>query len=405
MEATGPYQSIRPIYLDHNATTPLHPKVLEALPELAKGWGNPSSIHWGGREPKNILRDTRKKLSQILNCSPLELIFTSGGSESNNQILKGVFEKNQSNKLKSNRVQVLVGAVDHPSIMKTAAYLQTLGADVQFIPVKKEGTIDMVAYSNLLSEKTLLVSCMLANNETGAIFPIQEMVHKAHAVGALFHSDCVQAFGKIQVDLKNLDVDFATFSAHKVYSLKGLGFHFARKGQNLEPLIHGGGQERHRRGGTENTLSIGALGIICDLFSELILQQNFLEKIRDEFELIVTERLSGVSISNEETLRLKNTSHLTIAGVDGETLLMSLDLLGYAVSTGAACSSGNPEPSPALLAMGFTREEAQHSLRVSFGYFSDRDMMLNFVDSLVEVVHRLRRLSSESQLTISGGHQ
>lgn len=400
METTGPYQSIRPIYLDYNATTPLHPKVIEALPELAEAWGNPSSIHWGGREPKNILRDTRKKLSQILNCSPLELIFTSGGSESNNQILKGVFEKNEGE-----RLQILIGSVEHPSVMKTAAYLQTLGADVRYIPVNKNGCIDMAAFEDLLSEKTLLVSCMLANNETGAIFPIHEMVRKAHAVGALFHSDCVQAFGKIPVDLKDLDVDFATFSAHKVYSLKGLGFHFVRKGHNLEPLIHGGGQERHRRGGTENTLAIGALGVICDLFADLLVRQNEIERIRDEFEMIVTDRLEGVLVSNDATLRLKNTSHLTIEGVDGETLLMSMDLLGYAVSTGAACSSGNPEPSPALLAMGFTRAEAQQSLRVSFGFFSDRNIMLNFVESLVEVVHRLRRVSADAEKMTSRGYK
>jgi cysteine desulfurase len=386
-------------YFDHNATTPVCAEVREALPELALAWGNPSSIHWGGRVPKNILRDARKAVADAINASPLEIIFTSGGSEANNTVIKGLFDYYQTAQFllshQKNRHHYMCSTVEHPSLIKTMEHMRSLGARVDFIPVNRQGEIDMEFYKAHLSEETALVSVMMANNETGTIFPIKEMAKLAHEKGALFHTDAVQAFGKIPVCLHDLDVDFASFSGHKFYSVKGSGFLFAKKGGNVTSLIHGGGQERHRRGGTENTLGIGALGIAAARMPQIHEQVKKMTSLRDHFEARVLSEISQVTVTAGETLRLPNTSSLVIPGADGETLLMGLDLKGYGVSTGAACSSGNPEPSPVLLAMGLTRAEAQNSLRVSLGWETTLEEVDGLVEALKAVVERLRALNNE----------
>lgn len=389
-------------YLDHNATTPPSAEVLGNLSEWAQAWGNPSSIHWGGRQPKNLLREARQNIAQALGISPLEIVFTSGGSEGNNTILKGVLDYYQTGKFLTskqiNRTHFMCSAVEHPSVIKTMQHLQSLGARVDFIPVNRRGEIDLRFYREHLCEETALVSVMAANNETGTLFPIQEMAALAHAQGALFHSDCVQALGKIPVSLREWDVDFATFSGHKFYSLKGSGFFYAKKGRGFSPLIHGGGQERHRRGGTENTLGIAAMGLMAGQLVKQNLAGEKLRTLRDHMEKRILAEISDVQITAAESSRLPNTSSLVIAGADGETLLMSLDLKGYAVSTGAACSSGNPEPSPVLLAMGLSRSEAQNSLRLSLGWGNTQEEVDAFVDILKVVVQRLRSITAESEV-------
>ncbi len=377
------------VYFDHNATTPVCSEVLEALPQLAQSWGNPSSIHWGGRQPKNILRDARKAVAAAIGASPLEIIFTSGGSEANNAIIKGVFESTKT------RNHFMCSSVEHPSVMKTMLHLRELGALVDIIPVNRLGQIDLEFYKARLTEKTALVSVMLANNETGTIFPIHEMAELAHQKGALFHTDAVQAFGKIPLNLKELNVDFASFSAHKFYSVKGTGFIYSRKGSQFVPLIHGGGQERHRRGGTENVLGIGCLGVAAQKIGQVGERARVLGEMRDQMEKRILSEISEVTITAGESPRIANTSSLVLKGVDGETMLMALDLKGYAVSTGAACSSGNPEPSPVLLAMGLTRAEAQNSLRISLGWETTSEQIDGFIEALKVVVQRLRSLQSE----------
>ena len=383
-------------YFDHNATTPVCAEVRAALPELAEAWGNPSSIHWAGRLPKNILRDTRRDLAMSLGVSPLEIVFTSGGSESNNAIIRGYFEYLQiapfltsQQKLRSH---YMCSAVEHPSVIKTMQHIQSLGARVDFIPVNRQGEIDMEFYKTHLSNETALVSVMCANNETGTVFPIQEMAMLAHEQGALFHTDAVQAFGKIPLNLAELDVDFASFSGHKFYSLKGSGFLYSKKGSQFASLIQGGGQERHRRGGTENVLGIGALGVVAKRLAKVEAKAAQISKLRDYLEERILNEIPDVSVTASETQRLPNTSSLIINDADGETLLMSLDIEGYAVSTGAACSSGNPEPSPVLLAMGLTRAQAQNSLRISLGWDSTLLEVDAFIEVLKKVVQRLRSL-------------
>jgi cysteine desulfurase len=380
-------------YLDFNATTPLSVDVQQQMPEILSLWGNPSSIHWAGQATKTVLREARQNVAKAFNVSPLELIFTSGGSEANNTVLQSIFEKTRGQE----RCELITSAIEHPSILKTLAHLQELGAIVHTIDINREGELDWQHLDRVLNEKTALVTMMLANNETGLLLPIAEIVRKAHAVGAKVHTDAVQAFGKIPVDLSRLGVDFASFSAHKFYALKGIGVLYSKKGNELRPLIFGGGQERHRRGGTENTLGIWSMGFMAAQASTIAENGARVQALRDHLEARVLAEISDVHITHGNASRLPNTSSLVISGVDGETLLMSLDVQGYAVSTGAACSSGSPEPSPVLLSLGLSREEAQSSLRVSFGWTSTEADVKGFIETLKGVVERLRQLKLQSQ--------
>lgn len=376
------------VYLDHNATTPPSREVRALIHDSLDNWGNASSIHFSGRRPKSMLREARQNLARLLKVDPLELVFTSGGSESNNAVIKSVFDS-------SSRSEFITSQIEHPSVIKSFRYLEALGAKVHFVPVSRDGELDLEFYQSVLSEETALVSIMLANNETGTILPVRELAEMAHAKGALFHSDCVQALGKLPVNLQDLGVDFATFSAHKFYALKGTGLLYIKRNTPFEPLVHGGGQERHRRGGTENTLGIFALGVQARKLGLVADQMKRVQLLRDHFESRVLRDIPDAQVTAKNGPRLPNTSSLVIAGVDGETLLMSLDLKGYAVSTGAACSSGNPEPSPVLLAMGLTRDEAQSSLRVSLGWETSFEDLDGFFETLRETVRRLRRLSEQ----------
>ncbi|HEY8269902.1 MAG TPA: cysteine desulfurase family protein [Pseudobdellovibrionaceae bacterium] len=398
------YYSIKSNYFDHNSTTPVSEDVIQALPDFLQAWGNPSSIHWAGRQPKNILRDARQSLAKNLGCSPLEIVFTSGGSESNNTIIKGLFDYYQTDPLSpsglksdlARRKHYMCSEVEHPSVLKTMIYLKSLGARVDLIPVNRQGEMDLQFYQEHLSPETALVSVMYANNETGTIFPIQKMAEMAHSQGVLFHTDAVQAFGKVPVNLAELGVDFASFSGHKFYSIKGSGFFFVKKNTPFTSLIHGGGQERHRRGGTENVLGIACLGVMAEKLSQVSTHVAQVAGLRDHLESRILREIKSVTITAGENPRLPNTSSLVIQGVDGETLLMNLDIKGYAVSTGAACSSGNPEPSPVLLAMGLSRDEAQSSLRLSLGWSTTREQVDDFVEILKPIVERLRLIQAES---------
>lgn len=382
-------------YLDHNATTPLDQGLKELIPGWLNSWGNPSSIHQDGRGPKALMRTARLNVAQMLGVDPLEVIFTSGASESNNTVLKGLWLSKVAGKKEFvGRNKILVSMVEHPSVAKTAEWLATMGMEVLWIPVDREGRLDLDFLEQNLTTEVLLVSVMLANNETGALMPIEAVAKMARQVGALVHCDAVQGLGRIPLKLREWDVDFASFSAHKFYALKGTGVLYVRKGLQLENLIHGGGQERHRRAGTENTLGIAALGYMCSRQSELQEKYLHMKSLRDGLEQKILHEIDGVKITSSEVKRLPNTSHMVIEGVDGESLLMNLDLKGFSVSTGAACSSGSPEPSPVLMAMGFRFDEAQSSLRLSVGWSSTSEDVDRFVLTLAAVVQRLRQKSS-----------
>ena len=382
------------IYLDHNATTPICQLVKNQIPNYLDLFGNASSIHQSGRGPKNILRESRQNIAQLLGVKALEVVFTSGGTEANNLVLRGVFDSIKiKNKDKNNTgIHFLISSVEHPSVAM-CKYLENFGLSWDYIEIKRDGSICLDTYRKLFKENTALVSCMLANNETGSIFPIKEMCAIAHEKNALFHTDAVQALGKMEFSLKDLAVDFASFSAHKFYSLKACGVLYAKSGTAFEALVRGGGQERYRRGGTENILSIAALGFMAKTFqSKIPAYCSYVTQLRDDMEKQIFANITGVALTGAGVARTCGSSSMTIEGIDGEILLMNLDMNKISVSTGAACSSGSPEPSPVLLSMGLTRVEAQSSLRISLGWGSTKDEVDYFVQVLKKVVERIRNI-------------
>ncbi len=382
------------VYFDHNATTPPFASIAKQVPEWLNHWGNASSIHWAGRGPKTILRETREALAAALGCHPLEIIFTSGGSEANNLILRGTFEYYLRRGRQAQQIHFISSTIEHPSIKKTLDSLEQLGAKVSRISVSRDGVFDWPSFEASFTEDTVLVTMMLANNETGTILPLAEIVKFAQARGVRVHTDAVQALGKISLSLPKFGVDYASFSAHKFHALKGIGWLYVKKNSPLEPQITGGSQERHRRGGTENILSLRSVLEMVPYLKQVGDFYPEVQKKRNHFENRVKTEIEGVRINAENTPRLPNSSSLIISGVDGETLLMRLDLAGFAVSTGAACSSGSPEPSPVLLAMGCTRAEAQSSLRVSLGWENSLEEVDAFVEALKGIVHHLRSIIS-----------
>lgn len=380
------------VYLDHNATTPVDSSLYPLIQNVVKEWGNPSSIYSLSRNPKKILREARQSFAQQMGVHPLEIIFTSGGSESDNLALKGL----QDHFKKNNKDTLIVSSVEHPAILKTAKYLETKGLKVFYIPVSRDGNLDAdFLESHLQNHKVGLVSVMAANNETGVIHPISELSELAHKYESLFHTDAVQIVGKSQLNFKEMNVDLASFSAHKFYALKGAGVLFCRKGLALESLIHGGGQERSRRAGTENVLAIACMKHMIEKLPELEANLSKIQELRDYCEEQVLKRIPNVEITARNQKRIVNTSHMIIEGTDGENLLMNLDLAGFEVSTGAACSAGSPEPSAALLAMGYHRTEAQSSLRISFGKGNTIEETERFVVALSDIVPHLRSIKNQ----------
>ncbi|MCS6838897.1 MAG: cysteine desulfurase [Bdellovibrionaceae bacterium] len=388
---------IKPIYLDHNATTPLLREVQEALIDLLgkdNWWGNPSSIHWAGRRPKELMRLARQQVAQVLKCSPLDVVFTSGATESNNTVIRAVVEgAKQCAPDGKGRYRIISSAVEHPSVLQALQYFsdQKLIEWIS-IPLTPCGEWDWEKFEKALNEETLLVSVMAANNETGVILPVEEIARRAKQRGALFHSDVTQAFLKVPLDFGLFD--YASLSGHKVYALKGVGVLFVNKQAPFRNLLWGGSQERSRRAGTENVLAIASLGFAIQALGQNYQGwENRLQDLRDYFEEQILSNIGRVTITHRERPRLPNTSHIRIEGIESETLLMKLDLEGFAVSAGSACSSGRSAPSATLLAMGLSSQEAQSSLRVSLGIGNTKEQIDSFVSALVRSVEFLRKRS------------
>ena len=378
-----------PVYLDHNATTAPRPLAIKEAKTALKFWGNPSSVHQTARYAKALQWSARQNLSRFLDCHPLEIIFTSGASESNNHALKALFQNPSQN----NRNELIISSVEHPSVLSVADFLSRKGVKVHKIPVSKQGLLDEDFFTEHLSEKTLLVSIMAANNETGVLFPIKKLAQKAQQKGALFHSDMVQLLGKHNLSLKDWAVDLASFSAHKFYGLKGCGLLYCKKGIPLESFIHGGPQERGRRAGTENLPGIAAFGAVAKEGYKILKKHKQIKILRDEMEKDILSSLSGVQVVGAKSPRLNNTSCLLISGVDGETLLMNLDLKGIAVSVGSACGSGKMESSAVLTAMGWGVPSSFGSVRISLGYGTSKKQVSYFKKIFIKTVNRLRQLN------------
>ncbi len=378
------------IYLDYNATTPLASPLRDEITKWLQVWGNPSSSHQTARQAKTLLWEARTQVSKFIGCHPLEIIFTSGGSESNNYIIKGLCEKF----LNTSKKKIITSSVEHPSVNQTLEWVKKRGFQVEIIPVSKEGQLDMEKFKKALDDQTAFVTIMYANNETGCLFPIQELIELSKQKGCLFHSDAVQVLGKIPINVQKLGADFLTFSAHKFYSLKGCGVVYCKKGLLVDSLIHGGPQERRRRAGTENVLSICSLGFMASKGEEILQENKKIKILRDELEQNLLKEISDIHLIGKNKDRIGNSSSVWISGVYAETIMMNLDLKGYSVSVSSACHSGSLSPSPVLIGMGYSPEEAKCVLRISLGLGIDQKSLQKFVLDLKQIVERLRNLES-----------
>jgi cysteine desulfurase NifS len=350
------------IYLDHNATTPLDEEVKQTLIEFMECYGNPSSIYAAGKEAHHALETARRSVGLLMNCTARRIIFTGGGSESNNLAIKGVAFANVNGKN-----HIITTTVEHPSVLSTCQWLEDRGFWVTYLPVDKEGMVNPDDLKAAITEQTCLISVMMANNETGTLQPIPELAAIAKERGICFHTDGVQAAGKIPIDVGELGVDLLTMSAHKLHGPKGIGVLFARKGVELSPLITGGSQERGLRAGTENIMGICGFGKAAELAIEQLPDMAHVRERRDRLEHGIQELIPDTKVNGHRDQRLPNTLSMTFPGMRGESLVLALDQRGIAVSSGSACHAGMPEPSHVLLAMGLSEEEAHCALRFSLG--------------------------------------
>ena len=381
---------MKKIYLDNNATTPVRPEVFEAIkPFLTEMWGNPSSIHWAGRIARGPVDDARGQVAEFLGATPGEIIFTSCGSESNNLAIKGVVSFNE----KKGR-HIITTRVEHPAVLETCRYLEKKGYPVTFLSVDRQGMLDIEEYKAAFRKDTVLVTVMMANNETGVIFPIKEMAAIARERGVLFHTDAVQASGKLPLNVNDLGVDMLTISGHKLYAPKGIAALYVRKVVRLDNLIHGGHQERGRRAGTENVAGIVAIGKAAELAQkELPETAPRLLMLRQKLEEGLKERISDVQVNGHPTQRIPNTLNISFFYIEGEAILLSLDMEGIAASSGSACTSGSLEPSHVLMAMNIPPENAHGSLRFSLGKDTTEEDISYVLDVMPHIIERLRSYS------------
>ena len=380
------------IYMDHNATTPVHPEVLEAmLPLYRDEWGNPSSIHWAGKEPAGRIDDARDQVASLIGARARDLFFTSGGTESDNTALMGVLLG------RSERGRhVVTSSIEHKAILDMGAYLEKLhGAEVTYLPVDERGRHDLAAVEAALRDDTVLISVMLANNELGNLNDIAAIAELAHERGVIVHCDAVNALGKVPVDVGDLGVDLLSISAHKIYGPKGCGALWVKRKTPFEPYIRGGGQERGRRCGTYNAAGIVGFGKAAEL-AEARLAAGAMDAtraLRDRLESELLARLDGVEINGDPESRLPNTTNLSFDGVDGEALVLNLDLRGIAISTGSACTSGSLDPSHVLVALGKDERWLDAAIRFSLGASNDDAQVDVVVEAVVAEVEKLRALA------------
>jgi cysteine desulfurase len=378
------------IYLDHNATTPLDPRVLEAmLPVLRNGFGNPSSIHWYGQQARALLDEARGHVARLIGATPSEIVFTASGTEADNMALRGAAAA-----ARAPRRKVVYSAIEHHAVVNTARALAAEGRPVEVARVGSDGLVDLDDLRARVDEDTAVVAVMRANNETGIIQPIEAVARIAHDAGAIVHCDAVQAAGKIPLDVRALDVDTMALSAHKFYGPKGVGMLYVRRGTRLEPWVRGGSQERNRRAGTENVAGIVGLGRAAALASDdLLAEAPRLQGLRDRLE----EKLLAVpgSRRNGDGPRVPNTANVSFDGIEAESLLMALDLAGIAVSTGAACAAGAVEPSHVLRGMGLPAERVQGSIRLSLGRSTTAEAVDRAADAVAAAVAKQRAVSRQ----------
>ncbi|KAF1086606.1 Cysteine desulfurase [Sporotomaculum syntrophicum] len=382
---------MRRVYMDHSATTPVRPEVVEVMLNcLTEKFGNPSSLHYFGRLGRRALDEAREKVANAIGAKPEEIVFTSGGTEADNMAIHGVAMLNQN---RGNHI--ITSAVEHHAVLNTVKALGKQGFTVTILPVDKYGMVSVEDLANAITDKTILITIMHANNEVGTVQPIKEMAALAKAKGVLFHTDAVQSMGKIPVNVDELGVDLLTISGHKIYGPKGVGALYIRKGTRWrQSLFHGGAQERLRRAGTENVPGIVALGKACELaVQELDKEAVRLTGIRDKLIQEVMEKIADVRLTGHPTKRLPNHASFCFEFIEGESMLLSMDMKGIAASSGSACTSGSLEPSHVLLAMGIPHELAHGSIRLTLGRDNTMEDVDYFIENMVPIVERLRAMS------------
>jgi cysteine desulfurase len=380
---------MRKIYLDHNATTPVHPEVRKAMmPFLTRGFGNPSSPHWAGREVSGHIDTAREQVASLINSSPTEVIFTCGGSEGDNMAVKGIVMQ------RGKGTHVITTAVEHPAVYSTCRLLESSGFGFTFVPVDKTGRVDPDRIRKAIRKKTALISVMYSNNETGVLNPIREISEIAREKGIILHTDAVQAVGKIPVDVKALGVDMLTASGHKFNAPKGVGFQYIRKGLQIPPLISGGHQERGMRAGTENVPGIVALGKASEIAkSEMEKKARTLGRLRDRLERDILRRVPDTEVNGTTEHRIYNTTNISFKNIEGDALLALLDREGIAVSTGSACASESTEPSRILTAMGIEPLCSRGALRFSLGLGTTKEDIDYCLKVLPPLARRLLEMS------------
>jgi len=381
---------MKTIYLDHAATTPVHPRVLERmLPYLKDQYGNPSSVYRLGREAKKAIEDAREKVAQLIGAEPREIVFTSGGTESDNIALQGVARANRARGR-----HIITSSIEHHAILHTAEALEKEGFEVTYLPVDKYGLVSIADLEAAIREDTILISIMYANNEVGTIQPIREIGRVAREHGIIFHTDAVQAVGYVPIDVNRDNIDLLSLSGHKLYGPKGIGALYIRKGTRRAPLMGGGSQERKWRPGTENVPGIVGLGEAAALTGENMEERaGKLRRLRDMLIEGVLERIDHVRLNGHPQQRLPGNAHFAFEFIEGESLLLNLDLEGIAASSGSACTSGSLEPSHVLLAMGIPHEIAHGSLRLTLGEDNTEEDIKRVLEVLPPIVQKLRDMS------------
>ena len=389
------------VYLDNSATTAVAPEVVSAmLPYFSEEMGNAQSVHSFGQRAKSSLERARRQVAALINAAPTEIVFVSGGTEADNFAIRGIAAAHGQKGR-----HIITTKIEHPAVLATCEALERDGFRVTYLPVSSQGRVGLDDVRDAISDETILISIMHANNETGVIQPIEEIasvVAEARANGHTrlhFHTDAVQSAGKIPVDVKLLGVDLLSLSAHKLHGPKGTGALFVRKGTRLVKLLHGGHHERDRRGGTENVPAIVGFGRAAELArAEFDERASRMRELRDYLERQIATQVRDVRVNGDVARRVPNISNLSFQGMDGESLLIALDLKGVAVSTGSACASGSLEPSHVLTAMGLAREEVRASLRLSLSAYTTREEIAHTVAALEEIVSRLRQMQPVSTL-------
>ncbi len=378
------------IYLDHSATTPVRPEVAEIMTEYMTGkFGNPSSVHSFGREAKQALEKARKQVADFINAQPEEITFTSGGTEADNMAIIGAaFRHSDKGK------HIITSAVEHHAVLHACEHLEKIGFEVTVLPVDEYGIINLDDLRNAIREDTILITIMHANNEVGSIQPVEEIGRLAREKGVLFHTDAVQSLCKIPVDVQAMNIDLLTGSGHKIYGPKGIGFLYARKGVKLAPIAFGGAQEKKVRPGTENLPGIVGLGLAIELAGEeMASEMPRLQDLRDKLMKGLLENIPNVRLNGHPTLRVPINVNVSFEFVEGESLLLSLDMKGIAASSGSACTSGSLDPSHVLLAMGICKEIAHGSVRMTLGRDNTEQDVDYVLEVFPEIVQRLRDMS------------